>query len=107
MILDVGKESISHFISKIRSCKSILWNGPLGAFETEPFDKGTVTFANEIAELTKNKEIISVAGGGDTIHSLNKAGVTKKLSYVSTAGGAFLEWIEGKDLPGITVLDRA
>ena len=107
MILDIGEKSVSNFINKVQSCGSVLWNGPLGAFETQPFDKGTTTFARKIAELTQDKKIISVAGGGDTTHALNKAGVMSKFSYVSSAGGAFLEWIEGKDLPGITVLDRS
>ena len=107
MILDIGEKSVSNFINKVQSCGAVLWNGPLGAFETQPFDKGTTTFARKIARLTQDKKIISVAGGGDTSHALNKAGVMSKFTYVSTAGGAFLEWIEGKDLPGIAVLDRA
>ena len=85
----------------INNCKTILWNGPLGAFETYPFDKGTNKVASHVSSLTKQKKILSVAGGGDTVSALNNAKVLNDFSYVSTAGGAFLEWLEGKVLPAI------
>jgi phosphoglycerate kinase len=104
MILDIGPASIKALEAKLAACKTLLWNGPLGAFEIQPFDKATVTVARAAAALTGEGKLISVAGGGDTVAALNAAGVTEKFTYVSTAGGAFLEWMEGKDLPGVKAL---
>ena len=101
MALDIGPKSIELINLNINNCKTILWNGPLGAFETYPFDKGTNQVASHVSRLTKQKKILSVAGGGDTVSALNNAKVLNDFSYVSTAGGAFLEWLEGKVLPGI------
>ena len=101
MALDIGPKSIELINKNINNCKTILWNGPLGAFETYPFDKGTNKVASHVSSLTKQKKILSVAGGGDTVSALNNAKVLNHFSYVSTAGGAFLEWLEGKVLPGI------
>ena len=101
MALDIGPKSIELVNKNINNCKTILWNGPLGAFETYPFDKGTNKVASQVSSLTKQKKILSVAGGGDTVSALNNAKVLNDFSYVSTAGGAFLEWLEGKVLPGI------
>ncbi len=101
MALDIGPKSIEVINKNIKKCKTILWNGPLGAFETYPFDKGTNKVASFVSSLTKQKKILSVAGGGDTVSALNNAKVLNDFSYVSTAGGAFLEWLEGKVLPGI------
>ena len=101
MALDIGPKSIELINKNINNCKTILWNGPLGAFETYPFDKGTNNVASYVSSLTKQKKILSVAGGGDTVSALNNAKVLNDFSYVSTAGGAFLEWLEGKVLPGI------
>ena len=101
MALDIGPKSIELINKNINNCKTILWNGPLGAFETYPFDKGTNKVASQVSSLTKQKKILSVAGGGDTVSALNNAKVLNDFSYVSTAGGAFLEWLEGKVLPGI------
>ena len=101
MALDIGPKSIELINKNINNCKTILWNGPLGAFETYPFDKGTNQVASHVSSLTKQKKILSVAGGGDTVSALNNAKVLNDFSYVSTAGGAFLEWLEGKVLPGI------
>jgi len=104
MILDVGPLSIERIRSAIDDAATLVWNGPLGAFEITPFDRGTVVAAKHAAERTKAKKLISVAGGGDTVAALNQAGVAGDFSYVSTAGGAFLEWMEGKPLPGVEVL---
>ena len=104
MILDIGPRSIEFVVSVLARAKTLVWNGPFGAFETEPFDNGTVEVAEAAAELTEIGKLVSVAGGGDTVAALNIAGVTNRLSYVSTAGGAFLEWLEGKPLPGVEVL---
>src|SRR5215510_877667 len=104
MILDIGPRSIEHVVSVLARAKTLVWNGPFGAFELEPFDNGTVEVAEAAAELTASRKLISVAGGGDTVAALNAAGVTERLTYVSTAGGAFLEWLEGKALPGVEVL---
>ncbi len=101
MALDIGPKSIELINKNINNCKTILWNGPLGAFEIYPFDKGTNKVASYVSSLTKQKKILSVAGGGDTVSALNNAKVLNDFSYVSTAGGAFLEWLEGKVLPGI------
>jgi phosphoglycerate kinase len=104
MILDIGPRSIEQAISVLARSKTLVWNGPFGAFELEPFDNGTVEVAEAAAELTADKRLVSIAGGGDTMAALNVAGVTERFTYVSTAGGAFLEWLEGKKLPGIEVL---
>src|SRR6202166_3162502 len=104
MILDVGPQSIERIVAAIDDAATLVWNGPLGAFELPPFDRGTVVAARHTAERTKAKKLISVAGGRDTVAALNQAGVAQDFSYVSTAGGAFLEWMEGKPLPGVEVL---
>jgi phosphoglycerate kinase len=106
MILDVGPKSIAEFSARIRAAKTLLWNGPVGAFETPPFGEGTFALAKLAAERTKSGDLVSVAGGGDTVAALNAAGVTEDLTYVSTAGGAFLEWLEGRELPGVTALTQ-
>jgi len=105
MILDVGPASVKAIENKLASCKTMIWNGPLGAFEIKPFNKGTDAVAKKVAELTKAGKLLSVAGGGDTVSALNKAGVEKDISYISAAGGAFLEWMEGKVLPGVKALE--
>jgi phosphoglycerate kinase len=104
MILDIGPRSVEHVISVLARSKTLVWNGPFGAFEMEPFDTGTIAVAEAAAELTQAGKLVSIAGGGDTVAALNSAGVTDRFSYVSTAGGAFLEWLEGKPLPGVEVL---
>ncbi len=104
MILDVGPKTVEAIAARLAECKTLVWNGPLGAFETEPFDAGTNAFAKVVADLTDRGELLSVAGGGDTVAALAHAGVLERFSYVSTAGGAFLEWMEGKELPGVAVL---
>jgi phosphoglycerate kinase len=104
MILDVGPLSTERIHAAIDDAKTLVWNGPLGAFEMPPFDRGTMLAARHAAARTKAKKLISVAGGGDTVAALNQAGVAGDFSYVSTAGGAFLEWMEGKPLPGVEVL---
>jgi len=104
MILDIGPRSIEHVCSVLARVKTLVWNGPFGAFELEPFDIGTVEIAEAAAELTAAGKIVTVAGGGDTVAALNAAGAADRLTYVSTAGGAFLEWLEGKTLPGVEVL---
>ena len=106
MILDVGPDSIADLKSRLAGYKTLLWNGPLGAFEVTPFDNGTNIVAQEAAKLTKAGGLLSVAGGGDTVAALAHAGAGDDFSYVSTAGGAFLEWLEGKTLPGVAVLRR-
>jgi len=106
MILDIGPRTVSAIGAKLTACRTLVWNGPLGAFETPPFERGTIEVARRIAELTRAKRLLSVAGGGDTVAALSQAGVTGDLSYVSTAGGAFLEWLEGRELPGIAALSR-
>jgi phosphoglycerate kinase len=104
MILDIGPQSIKRVQAAIDDAATLVWNGPLGAFELHPFDKGTVAAARYAAERTKAGKLVSVAGGGDTVAALNQAHVADDFSYVSTAGGAFLEWMEGKPLPGVEVL---
>ncbi|MCK7474377.1 MAG: phosphoglycerate kinase [Rhodopseudomonas palustris] len=104
MILDVGPRSIERINAAIDDAATLVWNGPVGAFELTPFDKGTVTAAKHAAARTKAGKLISVAGGGDTVAALNQAGVAEQFTYISTAGGAFLEWMEGKPLPGVEVL---
>jgi len=105
MILDIGPSSAQDLISVIKECRTIIWNGPLGAFEIAPFDQATVKLAQAVATLTLEGELLSVAGGGDTVSALNLAGVKDSFSHVSTAGGAFLEWMEGKELPGVKALE--
>lgn len=104
MILDIGRESIGHVISALASSKTLVWNGPFGAFEMEPFDMGTNEVAEAAAELTEAGKLKSVAGGGDTVAALEHAGAASRFTYISTAGGAFLEWLEGKPLPGVEAL---
>ncbi|WP_193172386.1 phosphoglycerate kinase [Nisaea nitritireducens] len=104
MILDAGPESVARFAEVLRESETLVWNGPLGAFEIAPFDAGTVSLARTAAELTDQGALLSVAGGGDTVAALVHAGVAERFSYVSTAGGAFLEWMEGKTLPGVAAL---
>ena len=106
MILDVGPKSITDLSGRLAGLKTLMWNGPLGAFEVAPFDKGTNAVAQEAAKLTKAGSLMSVAGGGDTVAALAHAGVEDDFSYISTAGGAFLEWLEGKTLPGVAVLRK-
>jgi phosphoglycerate kinase len=103
-MLDIGPRSVEQAISVLARSHTLVWNGPFGAFEMEPFDTGTVEVAEAAAELTQNRELVTVAGGGDTVAALNTAGVADRLTYVSTAGGAFLEWLEGKALPGVEIL---
>jgi len=105
MILDVGPQAVEALADVLKTCRTLVWNGPLGAFETEPFDAATVALARTAAALTKEGSLVSVAGGGDTVAALNQAGVADDFSYVSTAGGAFLEWMEGKELPGVAALE--
>jgi phosphoglycerate kinase len=104
MILDLGPRSVELVISALARAKTLLWNGPVGAFEIEPFDTATIEIAEAAAELTAAGKLLSIAGGGDTVAALNRAGVTASFSYVSTAGGAFLEWLEGRALPGVDIL---
>jgi phosphoglycerate kinase len=104
MILDVGSQSVERINSAIDDAATLVWNGPLGAFELSPFDQGTVAAARHAAERTRAGRLVSVAGGGDTVAALNHAGVAEQFTYVSTAGGAFLEWLEGKSLPGVEAL---
>ena len=106
MILDVGPETVAAIGAELARCKTLLWNGPPGAFEVRPFDAGTVAVARKAAELTRAGRLKSVAGGGDTVSALAHAGVLEDFTYVSTAGGAFLEWLEGKELPGVAALGR-
>ena len=104
MILDVGPAAVEALGDAIKNCRTLVWNGPLGAFETPPFDAATVALAKIAAALTQDGSLVSVAGGGDTVAALNHAGVTAEFSFVSTAGGAFLEWMEGRTLPGVAAL---
>ncbi|MEM8627849.1 MAG: phosphoglycerate kinase, partial [Pseudomonadota bacterium] len=104
MILDVGPATVGELRDAISTCRTILWNGPMGAFEMAPFANGTVMLAKAVAALTRDGKLTSVAGGGDTVAALNAAGVAGDFSYVSTAGGAFLEWLEGRTLPGVAAL---
>ena len=106
MILDIGPQSVAHLTRVIDGCHTLLWNGPLGAFEIEPFGAGTFALAQQAASMTRAGKLVSVAGGGDTVAALNAAGVTSDFTYVSTAGGAFLEWLEGRELPGVVALTR-
>ena len=104
IILDIGPESVKQTVAVLSRVKTLVWNGPFGAFEVKPFDAGTVAVARAAAELTAAGKLVSIAGGGDTMAALNVAAVTGRFTYVSTAGGAFLEWLEGKTLPGVEVL---
>jgi phosphoglycerate kinase len=104
MILDVGPAATEALADVLKTCRTLVWNGPMGAFETPPFDAATVALARTAAALTQDGSLVSVAGGGDTVAALNQAGVADSFTFVSTAGGAFLEWMEGKDLPGVKAL---
>lgn len=106
MIVDVGPLSVERINSAINDASTVIWNGPLGAFELAPFDKATVAVAHHVAERSKTGKLISVGGGGDTVAALNHAGVAEDFTYISTAGGAFLEWMEGKPLPGVDILKK-
>lgn len=106
MVLDVGPKTVAHYVDVLSRCETLLWNGPLGAFEISPFGEGTFALARAAAERTKAGTLTSVAGGGDTVAALNAAGVTDDFTYVSSAGGAFLEWLEGRELPGVAALTR-
>lgn len=106
MILDVGPVAVEALADVLKTCRTLVWNGPMGAFETVPFDAATVALARTAAALSKEGSLVSVAGGGDTVAALNHAGVAGDFSYVSTAGGAFLEWMEGKELPGVAALTQ-
>ena len=104
MILDAGPKTVATIIAKLEGAKTLVWNGPVGAFEFPPFDAGTNAIAQDVARLVAAKRLLAVAGGGDTVSAMSHAGVIDKLSYVSTAGGAFLEWLEGRELPGVKAL---
>ncbi len=104
MALDVGPATVAAVVAKLRTARTLVWNGPFGAFEIAPFDAATVAVAQEVAALTEAGALTSVGGGGDTVSALRHAGVSERMSYVSTAGGAFLEWLEGKELPGVAAL---
>jgi phosphoglycerate kinase len=106
MILDIGPQAVEALADVLKTCRTLVWNGPLGAFELPPFDAATVALARTAAALTREGSLVSVAGGGDTVAALNHAGVARDFSYISTAGGAFLEWMEGKELPGVAALER-
>lgn len=107
MILDVGPQAVEALADVLKTCRTLVWNGPMGAFEMEPFDAATVALARSAAALSKEGVLTSVAGGGDTVAALNHAGVAADFTYISTAGGAFLEWMEGKELPGVKALEIA
>jgi phosphoglycerate kinase len=107
MILDIGPRTVTRVATALEEARTLVWNGPLGAFETAPFDRGTAAVAKKVAELTRAGKLLSVAGGGDTVAALAAASLTDQLSYVSTAGGAFLEWLEGRELPGVAALAAA
>jgi phosphoglycerate kinase len=104
MILDVGPLAVEALGDVLKTCRTLVWNGPMGAFEIEPFDNATVSLARTAAALTQDGSLTSVAGGGDTVAALNHADVAEDFTYISTAGGAFLEWMEGKALPGVAAL---
>jgi phosphoglycerate kinase len=106
MILDLGPAAVEALADVLKTCRTLVWNGPLGAFETPPFEAATVALAQTAAALTKEGSLVSVAGGGDTVAALNQAGVARDFTFVSTAGGAFLEWMEGRTLPGVAVLEQ-
>jgi phosphoglycerate kinase len=104
MILDAGPKTVAALQALFATARTLIWNGPLGAFEIAPFDAGTAAAARAVAELTRAGKLVSVAGGGDTVAALHQAGVAGDFTFISTAGGAFLEWMEGKDLPGVSAL---
>ncbi|TMV75133.1 phosphoglycerate kinase, partial [Thioclava sp. BHET1] len=106
MILDAGPKTVEEIAKLFAACRTLIWNGPLGAFEIAPFDAATNAAAQTAAELTRKGALVSVAGGGDTVAALNRAGVSQDFTFISTAGGAFLEWMEGKTLPGVAALNR-
>jgi phosphoglycerate kinase len=106
MILDIGPSAIEALADVLKTCRTLVWNGPLGAFEIPPFDRATIALAKTAAALTKEGSLVSVAGGGDTVAALNQAGVARDFTFVSTAGGAFLEWMEGRTLPGVAALEQ-
>ncbi|MEM1131805.1 MAG: phosphoglycerate kinase [Pseudomonadota bacterium] len=106
MILDIGTSAVEALADVLKTCRTLVWNGPLGAFETPPFDAATVSLAQTAAALTQEGQLASIAGGGDTVAALNQAGVAEQFTFVSTAGGAFLEWMEGRELPGIAALKQ-
>ena len=105
-ILDAGPKSVERLLAAMDHSATLIWNGPLGVFEVPPFDTATVAAANKAGELAQQGRIVAVAGGGDTVAALNHAGVAGEFTFVSTAGGAFLEWMEGKELPGVAALER-
>ena len=107
MALDVGPDTVAAIEARLRQASTLVWNGPLGAFEIPPFDTATVAIAQSVAALTQSAGLKSIGGGGDTVSALKHAGVAERMTYVSTAGGAFLEWLEGKSLPGVAVLETA
>ena len=107
LILDIGSQTTQNIAKQLNLYKTVVWNGPLGAFELNPFHLGTTSLALEVTKQTQENGLLSVAGGGDIVSALNSCGLAKKFTYISTAGGAFLEWLEGKDLPGISVLKRS
>jgi len=106
MVLDIGPVSVETMSAVIEKSATLLWNGPMGAFEHQPFDQGTNALATAAAQRTKAGQLTSIAGGGDTVAALNGAGVSDDFSYLSLAGGAFLEWLEGKELPALAALSR-
>ena len=106
MMLDVGPTTVDAVRKRLPEIRTIVWNGPLGAFETPPFEKGTVELAHAVGDATQQGALRSVAGGGDTVAALRQAGETERMTYVSSAGGAFLEWLEGKTLPGVAALNN-
>jgi phosphoglycerate kinase len=106
MILDIGPEAVEALADALKTCRTLVWNGPLGAFETPPFERATVALAKTAAALTKEGSLLSVAGGGDTVAALNQGGVADVFTFVSTAGGGFLEWMDGRTLPGVAALER-
>lgn len=106
IIVDIGTKTIENLNTKLNNFKTLVWNGPLGAFEMKPFNRGTEDFANIVAKLTKSGKLISIAGGGDVVSAINGCNLASDFSYISTAGGAFLEWLEGKDLPGVLALQN-
>ena len=106
MILDIGPAATEALGDVLKNCRTLVWNGPLGAFETPPFDTATMSLARTVAALTRDGSLVSVAGGGDTVAAVNQAGVAGDMTFISTAGGAFLEWMEGKELPGVAALAR-
>jgi phosphoglycerate kinase len=105
MILDVGPKTVAEIVAVLATARTLVWNGPVGAFETAPFDAGTTAIAKAVAAATTAGKLRSIGGGGDTVSALKHAGVLEQISYVSSAGGAFLEWLEGKILPGVAVLE--